>query len=91
MIINSFEQAGKFELTGELELDKKYFKVINPFFFNFFRHTSEATEVVEPLEGITIEWNPESRQPLVSVENPRINSDSQLFIQMYGDQMVELS
>lgn len=90
MEINSFEQAGKFELTGELTLDAKYFKAINPFFFNFFKRTSDPAEVVEPLSGVTIEWQGEAKQPLVTIEGPRINSDGQLFLQMYGDQMVEL-
>lgn len=91
MEINSFEQAGKFELTGELDLDARYFKAINPFFFGFFKRTGDADEVAEPREGVRIEWTSGTRQPLVSIDNPRLNPEGQLFIQMYGDQMVEIA
>lgn len=90
MKINSYEQAGMFELSGELMLDAKYFKAINPFFFNFFKRTGEPAEVVEPISGVTIEWSGEARQPLVTVDSPRVNPDGQLFLQMYADQLVEL-
>ena len=90
MQVNSFEQAGRFELTGELSLDTKFFRPINPFFFNFFKRTGETIEIAEPWPGISIEWTADSKLPLVTLESPRINADSQLFLQMYGDQMVEL-
>ena len=93
MPINSFERAGMFELTGELDIgpQSRIFKAINPYFFNFFKQTSDPEEQVEALPGITIEWSSERRQPLVKLEAFAINQEAQLFYQLYEDQMVEMA
>ena len=93
MSINSFEQAGMFELTGELDIgpQSRIFTAINPYFFNFFKRTSDPEEQVEALPGITIEWTKERRQPLVKLDAFAINQEAQLFYQLYENQMVEIA
>ena len=66
------------------------FSAINPSFFGFLRMTNASEEIVEPVPGVTIEWSESHRLPIVTLDSTAINEDSQLFLQMYGDQLVEL-
>jgi hypothetical protein len=42
------------------------------------------------MPGIAIEWSASHRLPVVTLDSSAINEDSQLFLQMYGDQLVEI-
>jgi hypothetical protein len=84
--LNKFEQI-KRQFHGP---ETTVFSAINPSFFGFLRDTQLPEERVEPMPGIAIEWSASHRLPVVTLDSSAINEDSQLFLQMYGDQLVEI-
>jgi len=66
------------------------FSAINPSFFGFLRITHSTEERVEPMPGVVIEWSASHRLPIITLDSVKVNEDSQLFLQIYGDQLVEI-
>jgi len=64
---------------------------INPFFFDFLKHTRQEDEHVEVVAGLTIDWTHKQRLPIITIDQTAPSEDAQLFVQIYKDQLVEVS
>lgn len=85
--INKRESVNNFEQNSFNTKDE--YIVINPFFFNFLKRSGAINDSVEVMAGVTIQWEEDRKQPIVTIEDFQYNEDAQLFLQMYGDQLLE--
>lgn len=85
MKINIIDRGQEFEQT----VHKRIYTLISPYFFDFLRQSFAEEEVVEPVPGLQVHWSTDHHLPRVIVEDLELNEAAQLFLQMYGNLLVE--
>ena len=92
MEIKSSVERREFERLAHEEAAglTRVFRCRDPHFLNFFRTSFTADEAAEPMDGVRIEWSPDSSLPKVILSDFRINECAQYFYHMYESLLFEV-